>query len=393
MALVAVGVNAQTQTVASYTVNENSVTAGEDNTSDSGTNCSVQLHGNTVEQKNNLWGLKLDSDSKYVQIDFEEALQAGDEVNISYFMSSNATEDNKNGVQLTNVKPSVDGYTVLATMYVQMSDKKNLVTKAYTAVGGETRFYVYKISDGSSVYFSAVEVKRGSEASTTSTINFAGLSTSDFTYDETVFTTSQWTDNENENNTAPAFTFKGTEAIKNTLYSLELTGKNAKFNYKAGSEKSNFYILCNNFMTIGGKGVKLVLSGAQAGQYIALDVAAKANISESDQNSGKVPTFSPTNATLSGDAPTLTVKDEFKRIIFTVTTTGDVTIEETQKGYNIKNAYIVNSVDDLPEVVTAIQSVKAATANDGAIYNLAGQKVTEDYKGVVIKNGQKVVIK
>ena len=146
-------------------------------------------------------------------------------------------------------------------------------------------------------------------------------------------------------------------------------------------------------MTIGGKGVKLVLSGAQAGQYIALDVAAKANISESDQNSGKVPTFSPTNAALSGEAPTLTVKDEFKRIIFTVTTTDDVTIEETQKGYNIKNAYIVNNVDDLPEIVTAIQTVKAAAAQDGAIYNLAGQKVSESYKGVVIKNGKKMVTK
>ena len=31
--------------------------------------------------------------------------------------------------------------------------------------------------------------------------------------------------------------------------------------------------------------------------------------------------------------------------------------------------------------------------NSGAIYNLAGQKVDESYKGVVIKNGKKVVIK
>ena len=37
---------------------------------------------------------------------------------------------------------------------------------------------------------------------------------------------------------------------------------------------------------------------------------------------------------------------------------------------------------------TAIQSVKKAVA-DGAIYNLAGQKVNASYKGVVIKNGKK----
>lgn len=43
--------------------------------------------------------------------------------------------------------------------------------------------------------------------------------------------------------------------------------------------------------------------------------------------------------------------------------------------------------------VTGISTVKAAQANDAVIYNLAGQKVTESYKGVVIKNGKKVVIK
>lgn len=41
---------------------------------------------------------------------------------------------------------------------------------------------------------------------------------------------------------------------------------------------------------------------------------------------------------------------------------------------------------------TAI-SIPAATdgtpANDGAIYNIAGQRVTQGYKGIVIKNGRK----
>ena len=41
---------------------------------------------------------------------------------------------------------------------------------------------------------------------------------------------------------------------------------------------------------------------------------------------------------------------------------------------------------------TAIKSVKAAKA-DGAIYNLAGQKVNASYKGVVIKNGKKYLQK
>lgn len=42
---------------------------------------------------------------------------------------------------------------------------------------------------------------------------------------------------------------------------------------------------------------------------------------------------------------------------------------------------------------TAIQSVKAAEAENGAVYNLAGQKVSAAYKGVVIKNGKKYIMK
>ena len=42
---------------------------------------------------------------------------------------------------------------------------------------------------------------------------------------------------------------------------------------------------------------------------------------------------------------------------------------------------------------TAIQSVKTAKDNDGAIYNIAGQKVSASYKGLVIKNGKKYILK
>ena len=51
---------------------------------------------------------------------------------------------------------------------------------------------------------------------------------------------------------------------------------------------------------------------------------------------------------------------------------------------------------DLPEepgdVATAISELKAEQTN-GATYNLAGQRVSEGYKGVVVKNGKKVMVK
>ena len=42
---------------------------------------------------------------------------------------------------------------------------------------------------------------------------------------------------------------------------------------------------------------------------------------------------------------------------------------------------------------TGISEAKKAQSTDGAIYNLNGQRVSADYKGVVIKNGKKVVMK
>lgn len=40
---------------------------------------------------------------------------------------------------------------------------------------------------------------------------------------------------------------------------------------------------------------------------------------------------------------------------------------------------------------TGITSLNAASAKASATYNLAGQQVSDSYKGVVIKNGKKYV--
>ena len=42
---------------------------------------------------------------------------------------------------------------------------------------------------------------------------------------------------------------------------------------------------------------------------------------------------------------------------------------------------------------TDINAVKAANAENGVRYNLAGQKVDKSYKGVVIMNGKKMIQK
>lgn len=45
------------------------------------------------------------------------------------------------------------------------------------------------------------------------------------------------------------------------------------------------------------------------------------------------------------------------------------------------------------DIETAIETVEAAPAKDNALYNVAGQKVNASYKGIVIKNGKKYLLK
>ena len=56
--------------------------------------------------------------------------------------------------------------------------------------------------------------------------------------------------------------------------------------------------------------------------------------------------------------------------------------------------YVIEIAIANGDVVTGIQNVKAQTIDlNAAIYNLAGQKVGKDYKGVVIMNGRKMIQK
>lgn len=60
--------------------------------------------------------------------------------------------------------------------------------------------------------------------------------------------------------------------------------------------------------------------------------------------------------------------------------------------FTIKKAYFANAASTPEAVVptpSAITTIKAEQAENGVMYNLAGQQVSKNYKGVVIQNGKK----
>lgn len=88
------------------------------------------------------------------------------------------------------------------------------------------------------------------------------------------------------------------------------------------------------------------------------------------------------DATKIGDSFNPTTKDTHS---WTIETAGDVIVYNTN-GCHIYKIEITSGTD-------AIQTVKTVKVDNGFIYNLAGQRVDANYKGVVIKNGQKLIQK
>lgn len=97
-------------------------------------------------------------------------------------------------------------------------------------------------------------------------------------------------------------------------------------------------------------------------------------------------TFTVTNA----DKATVTATKDQAKIVETLTIAadGDLVLQQS-KAINI---YAIAVNGELP---TGIQNIKAATKTieNNVIYNLAGQRVNESYKGIVIKNGKKFIQK
>ena len=61
--------------------------------------------------------------------------------------------------------------------------------------------------------------------------------------------------------------------------------------------------------------------------------------------------------------------------------------------YNKTDKTVIAELAPIKEVVTGINDIKAETQSNGAVYNLAGQKVDGSYKGIVIRDGKKYLNK
>ena len=76
-----------------------------------------------------------------------------------------------------------------------------------------------------------------------------------------------------------------------------------------------------------------------------------------------------------------------KEVIFTVCRAASTTAGKKD------NVRYTQTVVNTNSVATGIHGVTVDNAKKGVRYNLAGQRVNESYKGVVIENGKKMIVK
>lgn len=173
---------------------------------------------------------------------------------------------------------------------------------------------------------------------------------------------------------------KANGAILELTQGIEITRDHAE------ALKDKIRIASGKYFAINGGGVMMKFKDLSMNDLIRLRVKG-AGVSERTINitSGK-DTYEIANQTeVNMNGETVTAEFEAE---YTVAHNGDLIITPSN-GFQFM-AIAINST--LPEKTeTGIETVKTNTTEGTAMYNLAGQKVAEGYKGVVIMNGKKVV--
>ena len=130
-----------------------------------------------------------------------------------------------------------------------------------------------------------------------------------------------------------------------------------------------------SYLWLGSKNkVCFTIPNVAAGSVVTMEV-------ESHKPAEGRGVFLTQNGTQIGEAFSPTTKESYS---WTIENAGDVAVTNNQ-GCHIYKITVASASN--------VQAVKTIVVDNGYIYNLAGQRVDANYKGVVIKNGKKMIQK
>ena len=170
------------------------------------------------------------------------------------------------------------------------------------------------------------------------------------------------------------------EELKGLLFTEDATATSRNIaiavNYSVADASKDFGPYAGgSYLWVGGKDRKFTIPNVAAGFTITMEVE-----SHKITDGRGVKLMQDGNQI--GDAFTPKAKESHS---WTIENSGDVVVANTN-GCHIYKIEVTSGA-------AGIQAVKTVKADNGFIYNLAGQRVDANYKGVVIKNGQKMIQK
>lgn len=388
MALLALGMNAES--LIDFAQTKNGITVG--GTCEFST---VKIHTNTDSKECIKFANGYTTESKLnenlVTLEVEGGFKAGDVVSIAGVFN-NSDESKSAAVALFVLDSEAEnGYTVLWTTDNFINGRTvaaDPAVQTFTLTADADKLFLGR-NGNTGTCVTTLKVVRGEE----STIGEAADPHAPVTWDFTKLSdddasnlaadATNWTPTEEESVvTRYANKF---EVAKNAEFTLTANGaeleftKGLIFSRTSAVTADKIRVDINKRLGINANNFSIKITGVAKDDEVKIRYAsAKAE----DERGFSVTNGTPSSfTTASADAVEQTI---------TVSADGDI-ILTTTAGVNI---FALSVNDDLPEY-TGISVINAETegAADAPVYNLSGQRVDENYRGVVIKNGRKVVNK
>ncbi len=137
-------------------------------------------------------------------------------------------------------------------------------------------------------------------------------------------------------------------------------------------------------------GAPIIIETTQAGTlsiFLGGGVATNKSVNMVEGENGLTATVLSSGATIENGAKPATAINAWDALIYTLQA------NKTYKFFVGGTKWRLAAIRYIPGVDTGIKGIATCQQANGNVYNLQGQEVNETYKGVVIKNGKKVVMK
>lgn len=382
MALVAMGASADT--LIKYN-GEAAVTPG---ITLSGTTviASAKINTNTEAQNGICFDKGFTTESKLndnvAVLNYDGGFKAGDVVTIKGFIN-NSDENKQGGVCIITINEEEKAEALAhSDIFVNGRFAQGLTEWTYTLESDMDKIILgrYAEANATKSYLAYVEVSRGGSS---------GEGGGDVTPEAGVYTFNN-----------DAATYKIVDNCEATTYTMDNV-EGFSVNYTTASEKMHVAVAANeaiefeysnsavknniiktgsDFVQFDSKNFVIIVSGLKAGNMVSIDYTAKGGTAATMTNAGNDNT-----EVVAGSVDTNADKKATVTYTVKAVKNGSIKIKETAGGFRLHKLSILDETSGINNITTESKS--------SAIYNIAGQRVNANIKGLVIKNGKKYIVK